>query len=208
MFKKLFFALLPLIAAAPAFAQDKEEADEQKQQHTYRPNKIISVSPIQFTENGVGFSLGYEQGIDKDGIVSFMLPVMATFNLAHNDLQNGNKQDAMYYFMPGIKFYPTSSHGLVKYSIGPSLVIGAGQQTDMDYNQYTTSVYPYYNGYVTRDKFHLGVMLNNSMNITPTPHFYLGLDFGFGFTYLTRIDNINQGTKGLVQGGFRMGYKF
>jgi hypothetical protein len=54
----------------------------------------------------------------------------------------------------------------------------------------------------------LGAMINSSLNIVPTPQFYMGLDFGFGFSYLCRIDGINQGTKGLVQGGFKLGYRF
>ncbi len=205
--KKVLLAVLPaFLLAAPAFAQDKPETDAKPATQTGA--KIWYVSPIKFTENGVGFELGYEHGLDAGGIVAYNLPLVATFNLAKNDINNGNKQDPMFYFMPGIKFYPTSSFGKVKYAIGPSLVIGAGQQTDNVYvSNYVGGVYTGSYTYQSYSKFLLGVTVNNSLNINPSPHFTLGLDFGFGFTYITKVDGNNQGIKGLVQGGFRMGYR-
>lgn len=212
--KKILLALLPALLLGTAYAQDKEENTETVSKPSCCPNmtnKIWYVSPIKFTENGVGFELGYEHGIDKGGIVAYNLPLVATFNLAHDDLALGNKQDPMVYFMPGIKFYPTSSYGKVKYSLGPSLVVGYGQQTDR-YDYYIDPYYfpnpitkPY--DFVTRDKFLLGVMINNSLNINPSAHFALGLDFGFGFTYINTLDGVTQNMRGLLQGGFKMGYR-
>ncbi len=220
MIRKIAFALLPLFLATASMAQEKTETEEDAPAKSgcgssssccKNGNKVWYVSPIKFTENGVGFELGYERGIDKGGIVAYNLPLVATFNLAHDELNMGNKQDAMVYFMPGIKFYPTSAYGKVKYALGPSLVIGVGQQTDRyDYyiNPFTTYPYPVSNhGYVTRDKELLGVMINNSLNINPSDHFTLGLDFGFGFTYINMLDGVTQNMKGLVQGGFKMGYR-
>ncbi len=218
MIRKIAFALLPLFLATASMAQEKAETEEDAPAKAAcntscckNGNKVWYVSPIKFTENGVGLELGYEHGIDKAGIVAYNLPLVATFNLAHDDLNMGNKQDAMVYFMPGIKFYPTSAYGKVKYAIGPSLVVGAGQQTDrIDYyyDPYG-NIYPY-NGnhtYITRDKFLLGVLINNSLNINPSAHFTLGLDFGFGFTYINTLDGVTQNMRGLVQGGFKMGYR-
>lgn len=163
-------------------------------------NKVLAIAPMQFTENGVGLSISYEQAIDKEAIVAFILPVVVTFNLAH-DQKYGNKQDAMFYFMPGIKFYPTGGFGKIKYAIGPSLVVGAGQNTVPVYN-------PIVPEYKTRSNFLLGIMVNNSINFNATPHFYLSLDFGFGFTYIHKLDGENQGINGIVEGGLKLGYRF
>ncbi|PQJ09411.1 hypothetical protein CJD36_019405 [Flavipsychrobacter stenotrophus] len=163
-------------------------------------NKVLAIAPMQFTENGVGLAVSYEQAVDKEAIVAFILPVIVTFNLAH-DQKYGNKQDAMFYFMPGIKFYPTGGFGKIKYAIGPSLVLGAGQKTEPVYN-------PIVPEYKTRSNFLLGIMVNNSINFNATPHFYLGLDFGFGFTYIHKLDGENQGINGIVEGGLKLGYRF
>lgn len=173
---------------------------------------ILGFAPIQLTEQGFGFAINYEQGIDKDGIVAFNLPLLTTFNLYNNANyaypqyvnDYNTHQDVMFYFCPGLKFYPTSMFGKLKYSVGPSVVLGAGQET------VNALAYPYssYMGYETRDKFMLGVMLTNSLNINPTTNFYLGLDYGLGFTYLNRLGGENQGMSSINQFAFKMGYRF
>lgn len=201
--KKLLLFIAPLLIAGSAFAQS-EESPAASPVRSGSGDNIIAIAPIQFTENGVGLSFSYEKGIDKGGIVSYYLPVITTFNL-NNNVDHGDHQDAMFYFSPGIKFYPTSSHGSVKYAIGPSLVIGAGEKTTSSYNANGGNPYIEYN---TQSKFIVGVIVNNSLNINPTPHFYLGIDFGFGFTYINRVGGNNDGLAGIVQSGFKIGYKF
>ncbi len=168
---------------------------------------VWAISPMQFTENGVGLSLSYEKAIDKAGIIAYNIPVIATFNLANtNNYGQSSHQDAMFYVSPGLKFYPTGCFGKSKYAIGPTLVIGGGQKTT--YNDVYDPYNNYYgNTYTTHSKFILGIMISNSLNINPTEHFYLGLDFGFGFTYIHQWDGVNQGMTGLVQGGFKIGYR-
>lgn len=203
--KKLIMLALPLMMSGAVNAQSKEESTGEAT-HSGDNSNIISIAPIQFTENGVGLAFSYEKGIDKGGIVAYNLPIIATFNL-NNNVSNGDHQDAMFYFSPGIKFYPTTSHGTVKYAIGPSLVIGAGEKTT--HNDIYNPVYPYTTTtYNTQSKFILGIMVSNSLNINPTPHFYLGLDFGFGFTYINRLAGNNDGLTGIVQSGFKIGYRF
>ena len=211
--KKIVLALLPALLIGTAYAQDKAENEDNAKKACTLTDKIWYISPIKFTENGVGFELGYEHGIDAGGIVAYNLPVVATFNMAKNDLDNGNKQDPMYYVMPGIKFYPASSHGKVRYAIGPSIVAGFGSRTENDRVEVYPNVYPpyyyptYTDNYVTKNKFVLGVMINNSLNINPSPHFTLGLDLGLGFSYINQLDGTNKGMTTLVQGGFKMGYR-
>ncbi len=173
---------------------------------------MLSFAPLQLTEQGFGFAISYEQAIDKEGIVSFNLPLLSTFNLYNNsnygynypNYYNNTHQDAMFYFCPGLKFYPTSMFGKLKYSVGPSIVAGFGQETTNDIVQ----PYSSYMGYNTYDRLVLGVMITNSLNINPTNHFSLGIDYGLGFTYLNRLNNTNESMASINQFAFRMGYRF
>ena len=183
----------------PGFRREQSAIDYQPAKLMLR-NRILSVSPLQFTDNGVGLKFGFEQGIDKEGIIAYELPVALTFNLNHTNLV-GNKEDPMFYFMPGLKFYPTSSYGKIKYSIGPSLLVAAGQKTSYGFDNYGAT-------YTTNSHLQVGMIINNTLNFNPTSRFYLGLDFGFGFNYLDKVGGINQGFTGLVQGGFKMGIRY
>lgn len=203
-----------LLSFSTAFAQTDDDDDsksgnkqmpsgiymnENGQLPAARKYKVLAVAPMQFTENGVGLAVSYEHSIDKHGIVTYVLPAIATLNSTTSSFSNKRHQDPMFYLMPGLKFYPTSCYGKVKYALGPSLVIGAGQQRVDDY---------YYNNDQLYDKFLFGIMVNNSVNFTPTPHIYLGVEFGLGFTYLNRVNGVNDGITGLTQGGLKIGYRF
>ena len=173
----------------------------------YGPN-VLAIAPVQFSENGLGVSLSYERALDKAGVIAFYLPLIATFNLNNGSFvnaagatQNGHT-DMMTYIMPGIKLYPTGALGRVKYSVGPSLVYATGEKSTQltDFNGATYEV--------TNTHTMLGLIINNGLNINPSKHVYLGLELGLGFTYFNRVDGINQDTKGLVQGAFKIGYRF
>jgi hypothetical protein len=182
-------------------------------------NSILAIAPIQLTEQGVGFAVNYEHAIDKEGYVSYNLPLVASFDIRSNsgyDYNSGyynnynNHQDAMFYFCPGIKFYPTGMFGKCKYSIGPSIVAGVGQETTDIYVSAPQPAYSSYspNTYGTYDKLIVGVMLTNSLNISPTKHLYMGVDYSFGFTYLRQYNGINSGNEAITQFAFKMGYRF
>ncbi len=170
---------------------------------------LVALAPLQFTDNGLGMSLSYNRALDKDAIISFYLPVIATFKLnsgsylnsATNTYVNGH-QDMMLYLMPGVLLYPGGSLGKVRYGIGPSIVYATGEKSSVLLDPWGAA----YEKTVSHTM--LGIVLNNSLNINPSEHIYLGLEFGFGFTYLNRIDGINNDTRGLVQGGFKLGYRF
>jgi hypothetical protein len=220
--KKLILTGLSLFIIGAAQAQDRgnqeykdgmdDGADVSAVLHStgcIAGRNVIAVAPFQFSENGVGFGLSYEHTMDEQGYISFYLPAIATFNLGqdnyHSSYYGSNRNNVMFYAMPGVKFYPTRM-GKVKYAIGPSFVVGVGQKDDYYrvYDPYLTSTYYAYNS----DRFLLGMMLNNSLNINPTPHLYVGAEFGFGFTYFDRIGGYNRGITGLVQGSFKVGYRF
>jgi hypothetical protein len=180
-----------------------------KKKLSYAEN-LLSLAPFQFTENGLGLGLSYEYSLDERGIIAFYLPVILTFDLNNGTYYDPNSgvyknspSDMMFYAMPGIKIYPTGSQGFVKYAVGPSLVIADGQKTN--------TVYDYYTGISSEQKqthVMLGMIINNSVNFNPSERIYLGLELGLGFTYLNRVGGLNQDTNGLVQGSFKIGYRF
>ncbi len=163
---------------------------------------IFAFSPFQFTENGVGIAVNFEKALDKEGLFAFYFPIITTFNLSNN--QNvGSNTDPMFYIMPGIKYYPYGSFGKSQYAIGPSLVLAGGQKT--------TTIYDGYNSVLSRNVYThtiFGIILNNSLNMNATDKIYVGLDFGFGFCYINSIGSDNKGMSGLVQGGFKMGFRY
>lgn len=174
----------------------------------------IALSPFQYTESGVGVGLSYERALDHEGIISVYVPAIASFSLRTNNGYNyyyGYNQPTNYLvsLMPGVKFYPTGM-GKVKYAVGPNAVIGYGQKTldnmyvyDPMYTSYPSSYY-----YGTYERWMLGMMINNSLNVNATPHLYIGAEMGFGFTYFDNVGGINRGVKGLTQGAFKIGYTF
>jgi len=171
---------------------------------------IIALAPLQLTgdyiSSGVGLSLSYERMLDKDGIISFYMPVIVSFS--NNDTYYGNTYNnttnTSWYFMPGIKFYPTGSRGIVRYAVGPSFVIATGNVTN--------GTDPY--GYPVNGTYSIfGFMVNNSLNICPTPHLYLGLELGLGVSYIANENNANFTTgdinaNPMVQFAFKIGYRF
>ncbi len=170
----------------------------------------IALSPFQYSENGVGVGLSYERALDRDGYISAYVPFIATFNMEDNNdrynYNNENRNNIMFYAMPGIKFYPTGM-GRVKYAVGPSAVIGVGQKTMDDY--YYDPYYGYgQSRYDTYDRVLFGMMINNSLNIYATKRVYVGAEMGFGFTYMDIINNVNRGVTFLTQGSFKIGYSF
>jgi hypothetical protein len=177
---------------------------------TYGRN-IIAVAPLQFTENGIGGSLSYEGILDKEGYIGIYLPVVFTVNEKNEGGYNyatGNStthinNDGMYYFMPALKFYPTSSNAVVKYAIGPQFDFGVGQKANV-------LGYDNYGNPIVQQQTHalVGIMVLNAVDINATKHCFVGLDYAMGATYSDRLDGVNQGIKFILQTGFRLGYRF
>lgn len=233
--KGLLLTALSLFLAGATFAQDDDDVvtrDRSSLDGTPMANNrrntmdrpwcsksTIALAPFQYSENGVGVGFSYEHALDPDGYVSLYVPFIATFNLrdqqydpyyGYNGYNNNTTNNVMFYTMPGIKFYPTGM-GRVKYAVGPSVVAGLGQKGMYSYESYydpTTSYYAPAMVYRVYDRFLMGMMINNSLNINATPHLYVGAEMGFGFTYFDRTNNINDGVRFLTQGSFKIGYTF
>ncbi len=195
------------------FFEPTEKPMASKQNTKKYGNNIIAIAPLQLNE-GAGFGLSYERVLDKNGIMSFYLPATVSFdnnNFSSNTYpytSSNNKTNLIYYFMPGIKFYPTGSKGVVRYAVGPSISVMTGNR---EVNKFTYdnmgNVTGQYVGNVNR--FSLGVIINNSLNICPTPHLYLGLELGLGVTYIDQEGGKNTGnTNTIGQFGFKIGYRF
>jgi len=169
---------------------------------------IISLAPLAVTDQGVGFGLAYERSLDSKGMFSFYLPLAYSFRIQEDNYygsQYYDRTEYMFYAYPGIKVYPTGAFGKVRYGIGPSLVIGTGSQYD---DRYYSQPYPYTGTMAFVDRFILGTMINNSLNINPTNRLHLGLELGLGVTYVNKIGGRNYGTQPLVQSAFKIGYRF
>lgn len=179
-------------------------------------DNILAIAPLQVSEDGVGIGLSYERVLDKKGIVSFYFPVVYTFTGDGNDdYYYGRGSDNLnnVYFMPGLKIYPTGSKGIVKYSIGPSLLFAVGEAYRDDYYYaspyYYGSYYPYGYDYMRKDtRFTFGMMINNTLNVNPTEHLHMGLELGLGVSYIHAVGGIRQETIALAQFGFKVGYRF
>jgi hypothetical protein len=202
--KTIFTGVCCLGAAMGATAQYNDARPPMAM--VYNPN-IIAFAPLQFTENGIaGFGVSYEHAIDARSIAAFYLPVGVEFNLTNtrNTANTNKNSDPMFYINPGIKIYPTGGFGpMAKYAIGPSLVIGDGQRTVTD-NYYTVSN----NYYQVKSHFLIGMMINQSINISPTPWLYIGTEFGIGFTYIDKVGGAEQGMSTLVNFNFKIGVRY
>ena len=119
--------------------------------------------------------------------------------------------------MPGIKFYPTGNRGKARYAIGAQLYYAKGRvEESPDYWLY----YPGSGPFPTMTSRYLDVetvggMINNSVNISPNAHMYIGIDLGLGLTYSDKKEDffvpghmVNNSTRGLVNFNFRLGYRF
>jgi hypothetical protein len=183
---------------------------------------IISVSPICINEAGIGIGLAYERMLDKKGKFTFFLPLsyhVGGFRKSYDDdppvsyLNGFDKQIRILNFNAGVKFYPTGSRGKVRYALGVLFNCQYGQEFEGG----SGSVPPYSSYIPPVDKVVMqraGFLINNSLNLSLTKRFYMGLDVGYGITAINRKEQpystilVGQGADALTQFNFRLGYRF
>ena len=189
--KTRFISAIALLAFGTAHAQDKPVPE---------PSNIISLSPLQISDQGLGVAISYERYLDKKkGLVSFYMPVSVAFE------NSGSNDYNAYYIMPGIKIYPTGNKGVVKYAVGPNLTFLADKLNTNEYI-YDVATGQGYTKYGTENRLAMGMVINNSLNINPSDHLHMALEFGLGFSYYSSYDN--DGTLPFTQLGFQIGYRF
>jgi hypothetical protein len=197
--KKLLFVVLTSFVAHTGHAQ---EETTQKQNYG---KSVFSLSPFALTDISKGVGLSYERVLDKNGLFALWIPVTAGFStytsLMNNAIVNSNVVYGNLYATPGIKFYPKGCFHDVSYSIAPSVAVVFGSKQTSDYDQYGNAVLS------SKDFMKLGFMATNTLNVNPTKHVYLGIDFGLGITYLSQVGGVNSNSGGLVYFGFRVGYR-
>jgi len=173
---------------------------------------LVAFSPASVTENGFGIGLSYEHNFGKKGFLSFYMPLALSFGNVYDNIYpgstNGNFNNGYtnLSLVAAVKFYPTGAKGKVRYSIAPALALVTGQRP-VSYPVYD----PY--GYVTyengnKQNFQFGGMLFNSLNMNPSKHLYIGLELGLGFTWVNRVNNVDQDTRQMAQFAFKLGYRF
>ncbi|MBK7761805.1 MAG: hypothetical protein IPI46_00340 [Bacteroidetes bacterium] len=122
-----------------------------------------------------------------------------------------------FFISPTLKMY-AGRQGVVRYAIGPQLTLGAGMHNHWIEDPKL--------GYVAKQvrRTQVGLMLNQSVNITIAKQFYVGVDLGLGAMVYNSIKNDNDaavlgvilfgpiGFLGFVspsvQGGLSLGYRF
>lgn len=146
----------------------------------------IDVSPFKALDSGPGFGISYERILDKNGYFGLWLPFTMTLPDSYyiSAGTEGSDNDQMYYFSPTLKVYPFGQRR-VTYAIGPTLYAGIGK----NFNSYTN--YDPNTGVFTtvdedRDRFRMGMIVNNFVNFQITPHFQIGLNGGVGPRYIDR----------------------
>ncbi len=190
----------------------REHGKHGKKKIAYAPN-LITFSPANISENGFGIGLSYEHNFGKRGFVSLYVPMSLSFGETSDPYIPGADNGSWnsytnFSFMIGPKIYPSGSKGKVKYSIAPLLAITSGQRP-ADRSNYLN--YYYYSSYYPTgnvENFQFGGLLMHSLNMNPGKHLYIGMDLGWGFTFINRLDNIDQDTREMVQFAFRIGYRF
>lgn len=178
-------------------------AQNDKSQSDYG-NNIIRLSPFAAYDVGLGLNLSYERHLDKKQQLSLILPVNFLFNPNYNS--NNGEQNMYYAFTPGLKFYP-SGQKKVTYSIGPSLFLLTGKTSEWIYTGWNEEL-------ITKERFTLGLLVNNYLNFNISKNFMFGMEAGLGLKYVDKETIVknntveNKGVNALGQFSLTFGVRF
>ncbi|GGM81125.1 hypothetical protein GCM10010967_11160 [Dyadobacter beijingensis] len=155
------------------------------QDEEFGKNKI-EVSPFKALDSGPGFGISYERILDKSGYFGLYLPFTMTIPDSYYfpGGSSSSGDDEMYYFAPTLKVYPFGQRR-VTYAIGPTLFAGLGRRWN-NYTDYDPSTGVYTNRDERRDRFRMGMIVNNFVNFQIMPRFQIGLNAGVGPRYVNR----------------------
>ncbi len=190
--KKILIALFICSSALTSVAQSGNSSNAMKKDFG---KNILAFNPVHLIASdfvGVGFS--YERLVNN--YLGLKIPVMIAMN---NN-----------YYNIGIeaKLYPTKNTGAVKYAIAPAIMLGIGENKYQTYNYVGSSSVPID---VVEKASHFGFLLNQTLNVTITRQFFIGIDGGLGINYFdekANTDNANSKLSFLAQLHIGMGYRF
>lgn len=192
--------------------------------HVTEENIGLGLSAEVFPGNGIvslylPFSVAFSPMEDRDGYAYRSNSGYQTPSLYGLPplFEQWNIQKETIYFYPGIKIYPTGAFKKATYAIGANLVtaIGRTQQVSTTY-KVNSQTEPNGTTLYSREMvsqqtanlstFKFGAMLLNTVNVRPTEHFYMGVEFGLGYTYVNKFASQRLDREALVQFGVKFGF--
>ncbi|WP_353721405.1 hypothetical protein [Dyadobacter sp. 676] len=182
------------------------------QDEEFGKNKI-DVSPFKALDSGPGFGISYERILGKNGYFGLLLPFTITVADSYYfpmGSENSNNEE-MYYFSPSLKVYPFGQKR-VTYAVGPTLYAGMGKRWN-NYTDYDPATQVYTSREEERERFRMGMIVNNYVNFQITKHFQIGLNAGVGPRYIDRekFGSKVYKTRGMEITGefnFNLGFRF
>lgn len=209
--KKILLILLLSFGLFQVQAQGYKRMDKnsEKKQKEIFGKDILAFYPFQViltnanqTQPDLTVGVSYERIFNNEHL-SFKLPVFASI------------QEQYFYIMPTLKIYPFGQ-GLVRFAVGPQLLFGYGN------GSYNITKYDQVNGYYTQEvsgtKKQFGFMINPSLNVTMSKHFYLTVESSLGIIYYDSMpydnstyynaSNTNNPVSPAFQLNFGLGYRF
>lgn len=173
----------------------------------------VDFSAFKALDSGPGFGISYERILDKNGYFGLLLPFTLTISDSYYfpiGSETSNNEE-MYYFSPGLKVYPFGQKR-VTYAVGPTLYAGAGKRWH-NYTDYNPTTQVYTSREEERERFRMGMIVNNYVNFQITKHFQIGLNAGLGPRYIDRekFQSTTYKTRGMEITGefnFNLGFRF
>ena len=173
----------------------------------------VDFSAFKALDSGPGFGISYERILDKNGYFGLLLPLTLTISDSYYfpiGSETSNNEE-MYYFSPSLKIYPFGQKR-VTYAVGPTLYAGAGRRW-YNYTDYNPTTQVYTSREEERERFRMGMIVNNYVNFQITKHFQIGLNAGVGPRYIDRekFQSTTYKTRGMDITGefnFNLGFRF
>jgi hypothetical protein len=173
----------------------------------------VDFSAFKAFDSGPGFGISYERILDKNGYFGLLLPFTVTISDSYYfpiGSETSNNEE-MYYFSPSLKIYPFGQKR-VTYAVGPTLYAGVGRRW-YNYTDYNPTTQVYTSREEERERFRMGMIVNNYVNFQITKHFQIGLNAGVGPRYIDRekFQSTTYKTRGMEITGefnFNLGFRF
>lgn len=164
-------------------------------------NNILCFAPALINNTGPGIGLSYERLLDEQGRISCYFPFYYTRRNSGWAYNEHYKTDCLG-GMAGIKLYPGSSRGAVRYAFGFGFPFDAlSRKTDK-----IDSHAGIYEVNRTDHFVRSGILFLNSLTITLARKIVMGLDLNIGFSFSDEKDYDNSVPFALLS--FRAGYRF
>ena len=181
-----------------AFGQQEDEISGNNSSG-YGDN-IISISPLILNNSGLGFGISYERTLTANGKWSLFVPFI--YNSINKQSYGESYKDRSIGIFAGFRFYPTSSKGPVRYSIGGLLGNYAVQRKYSHIARLGGS----YDTDKTISFNKAGILIDNALLCTISRKLTIGINLGIGVAG-SGEDNYDASVP-FVLTMFQLGYRF